>query len=451
MTIKQHLASEDFQVLKEIIVLFAGWRIILFFLALFGLSILPQTIAPGQLGWATPEADYFLKWANWDGGHFRGIAENGYLSFQVVFFPLYPLLIKALMLIRIPSLWGGLLISNLSIIGALFYLYKLVEIDFDKLSAKKAVFIALSFPTAFYFGAVYSESLFLLLVVAAFYCSRKKLWFLAFTLAGLATVTRLGGVVALLALAIEYFLKTSSPPSLKELWTDFLIRVSVYLVGITLLINITRIILLEYKLYLISAILSSVLTISLSFTFILLLLYALIFCFKKMDYRRILSWPMFFLVVALIPFAAYGIYLYFTQSNFFAFVAHEQLWHRSLTMPWDGPISYFKNLLSVGFFRIGGTSQALLEFIFFTLFLILLVISYFKLRLSYTVFFALSLFLPLSSGTLIAIHRYGLVIFPVFILLSLIKNETYYNLWIFFSLTMLGVLTVLFINSYWVS
>jgi len=251
--------------------------------------------------------------------------------------------------------------------------------------------------------------------------------------------------------AIEYLLKTASPPTLKELWSDFLIRVTVYLFALTLLLGIIRMILTEYRLYLTSEIISSFSSLTMSFELILLITYVMLFCFKKTDYRKILSLPFLFIILSLVPFALYGVYLYFTQGNFFAFVNHEQLWHRHLTMPWDAPVSYFKNLLAAGFFQIGSTTQTLLEFTFFIFFLILLVISYFRLRLSYTVFFALSLFLPLSSGTLIAIHRYGLVIFPAFILLSLIKNETYYHIWLFFSLTMLGILTVLFINSYWVS
>ncbi len=93
----------------------------------------------------------------------------------------------------------------------------------------------------------------------------------------------------------------------------------------------------------------------------------------------------------------------------------------------------------------------LIEFLFFVFLLIMLVISYLKFRLSYTVYFAFSLLIPISTGTLQAIYRYGLVIFPVFIILAMIKNETYYQLWMYFSLILLGLLTVMFINGYLVS
>lgn len=168
----------------------------LLFITFFGLSTFPSTA----------DLDYWIRWANWDGGHFRGIAENGYLPQQTVFFPLYPMLIKFLMFLGVPSLWGGLIISNLATILTLFFLYKLTLLDFSEKVAKRATFALLIFPTSFYLGAVYSESLFLAVTLASFYFARKTAWGWASFFAGASVATRLVGLAAILAILVEYLL-----------------------------------------------------------------------------------------------------------------------------------------------------------------------------------------------------------------------------------------------------
>lgn len=177
------------------------------FITFFGLSTFPH-INPQtkELFTAQASVDYWIRWANWDGGHFRGIAENNYLPQQTVFFPLYAMLIKFLMFFNIPSLWGGLIISNLATVLTLFFLYKLTLLDFTEKVAKGATFTLLIFPTSFYLGAVYSESLFLAVTLSSFYFARKKAWGWASLFAGASIATRLVGLVTILAILVEYLL-----------------------------------------------------------------------------------------------------------------------------------------------------------------------------------------------------------------------------------------------------
>lgn len=449
--INKYFRSEDFQILKEVLILFLGWRIILLFITYFGLSLLPKTVSHNEISWATPSTDYFLKWANWDGGHFRGIAENGYLTFQVVFFPLYPLLIKTLMLISIPSLWGGLFISNFSIILALFFLYKLVNLDFEKSIARKVIFITLAFPTAFYFGAVYSESLFLLLTVSSFYFTRKKKWVAALILASLAAITRFTGLIVILCVALEYYLKTDQIPSPREYWSSFLNRIATYILALAFSLSILQKVFTDNGFFMLAGLSKTTAIFLAIMGLILLIIFIVKFSFNNIDFKKLLQFSTLLFLLSLLPFLSYCLFLYYTQDSFFAFITHEKQWERHLSLPWSASINYFNSLLTVGIFTIGPSAQKLIELLFFIFFAFLLIISYLKLRLSYTVFFALSILIPISTGTLEAIHRYGLVIFPVFILLAQIKNESYYQIWIFFSLTLLGILSVLFINSYWVT
>ena len=444
--------TKNFQILKYVLILFTGWRLVILFIAYFGLSIFPFHQSPGQLDWANQSTDFWIRWANWDGGHFRGIAENGYINpFQVVFFPLYPLTIKILSLTGLPSLWGGLIISNLSLIGALFFLYKLVLFEGQENTAKKAILATLAFPTAFYLGSVYSESLFLFLAVASFYFARKKLWLIALMLAGLASVTRLIGLAVILSIGLEYFLTTTRPPSIREYWSSPLARVFTYIFSAVVLTKLVAAFATGLDAYLLLGLLKSILDPLFLIGLILLILFAGKFLLDRFNFPKLLTRQVFYFLPALIPFLIYCLFLNISQGDPLAFIHHEQQWHRHLSFPWTAPVDYFNRLGPGGFFQLGSPAQAVIELAFFLIFFALFILSYFKLRISYTVFFAAALFIPISTGTLQAIHRYGLVIFPALILLARIKNEEAFNLWIYFSLMLQGLLLVLFFNGYWVT
>lgn len=443
--------SSDYQILRFIIILFLGWKAIVTLIAFFGISFLPIKLPGEEIVLAGSATDFWGKWANWDGGHFRGIAEAGYIPFQVVFFPLYPLLIKLLIFLGLHSLWGGLLISNLAIIGALFYLYKLVSLDFDETIAKKAVFITLAFPTAFYFNAVYSESLFLFLTTGAFYYARTKRWLLAILLASLAAVTRLTGLMVIFTVALEYLLKTTKLPTIKEFWSEFLNRIASYSILLAILISIFQSIFIDNQFYMLAGLSKTVAIFLTVMAVMLLSVFIIQFFLKQLDFRKLPTIPTFFLLLSFVPFLLYCLFLYFAQGNFLAFIAHEKQWSRELTLPWVAPINYFKHLFEMNFFVVGKSAQGLIEFIFFVFFITMLIFSYIKFRLSYTIYFALSLLIPVTTGTLQAIHRYGLVIFPIFIILALIKSELYSQLWMYFSLSLLGLLLVLYVNGFWVT
>jgi len=444
--------ASDFKIFKTILIFFLFWKAIITFVAFFGLSNIPIRISENEFIWADQNTDFWLRWANWDGGHFKSIAESGYLfPYQVVFFPLYPLIIKFLTFFNIPSLWAGILISNIATVGALFFLYKLANLDFEESVSRRAVFLILAFPTSFYFNAMYSEGLFLLLTVVAFYSARTNRWFFAFLFSSLAAITRLPGLFVILAISLEYFLRTDKLPQIKEIRKSFFGRFAILFLSFTIVLSTAQRLLSDFSIYPAFWIVKSFIISIALLGFFALLIFTLIFFIKNFNYKKIFTLPTIFLILSIVPFLLYCFYLYSTQNNFLAFIPQQQHWDRYLTYPWNAPINYLRDIFMQGLFSVGKTDQLLIEFVFFIFFLICLFFSYLKLRLSYTVFFALSLIVPISTGTLQSIHRYGLVIFPVFIFLSLIKNEARYHLWLYFSLTFLGILTVFFINGYWVS
>jgi hypothetical protein len=344
-----------------------------------------------------------------------------------------------------------LLISNLSIIAALFFLYKLVLLNDQDGIAKKAVLVTMAFPTAFYFGTAYSESLFLLLVVASFYYARKKSWLIALILAGLSSVTRLIGLAVIAAIGLEYFLSTTKPPTIKEFWSSPLARGFTYIASAIILTKIIASFATGLDAYLLLGLLKSILDPLFYVGLILFLLFVGKFLLDRFNFPKLLTRQFFFFLLSLTPFLIYCLFLYFTQGDFLAFIGHEHQWHRQLAFPWVAPLNYFIRLWPVGFFQLGAPAQAVIELMFFIILFLLFILSYLKFRISYTLFFAAALFIPISTGTLQAIHRYGLVIFPAMLLLAKIRNEETFNLWIYFCLMLQGILLVLFFNGYWVT
>lgn len=193
---KKFLSKDSKNIFKWILVVFIVWRLGLFLFSFLGakfISLRPNFLGPSP-------------WANFDGVHYLNIAERGYYQFEQAFFPFYPLLIRRLAFLFSGNyLLAGMLVSHLSFLVALVIFYQLVKLDFKKTIAQTAAVFLLVFPTSFFFGSVYSESLFLALVLGSFYAARKKYWLLAGILGGFASTTRLVGIFLFPALLVEWW------------------------------------------------------------------------------------------------------------------------------------------------------------------------------------------------------------------------------------------------------
>lgn len=143
-----------------------------------------------DLGWALD------LWAQWDGLWYTRIAEEGYADpSSPAFFPLYPALVAVIG--RVLGGHYGLagLAVSLAACGALFVLlHQLALRHLGERGALRTIVYLAIFPTSVFLGAVYSESLFLALAVAAFLLAEKGRFDWAGLAAGLAMVCRLAGV-----------------------------------------------------------------------------------------------------------------------------------------------------------------------------------------------------------------------------------------------------------------
>lgn len=151
-----------------------------------------------------PFSVHFVNpWFGWDTISYLGIAILGYRpDASIAFMPLYPVLIRfSAPFFGWNHLLAALVLSTLFCILALVLLYELLTEMYPRGVARDAVIMFLTFPTAFFLLAGYTESLFIALVLAFWIFARRRRWLWAGLFAALATLTRLQGVI-LSALAL---------------------------------------------------------------------------------------------------------------------------------------------------------------------------------------------------------------------------------------------------------
>lgn len=150
--------------------------------------------------------------ARWDSAWYLVIAHFGYrpdlggiTAARTAFFPLYPLGIRGLVWLGSPPVAAGVAISTAALAAALYGIHRLTTLELGSGGAARLAVLATAFaPMAFFFSAVYSESLYLALSVGVFWSARQGRWAVAGLLGGLAAATRSAGVVLLLPALMIY-------------------------------------------------------------------------------------------------------------------------------------------------------------------------------------------------------------------------------------------------------
>jgi len=149
---------------------------------------------------------------HWDANWYLQIANRGY-SFvpgrisSVSFFPLYPYLARWLGFVFGGLALGGLVLSNVASVVALFYLRRLGQLLFDERVGKLAGVLVLVFPTSLFLSVFYTEGLFLALTVACMFYYFRGRFVLAGLLGFLAMLTRSTALALFLALALDLGLR----------------------------------------------------------------------------------------------------------------------------------------------------------------------------------------------------------------------------------------------------
>jgi hypothetical protein len=142
-------------------------------------------------------------WARWDSAFFLQIAEHGYDRASAAFYPLYPALVAVLGRVLFGHyVVAGIVVSLAAAAGAFLLLQRLAEERLGVDGARRAVLYLALFPMALFLQAVYSESLYLLLVLAAFVLAERGRFAAAGVVTGLAILTRVTGLALVPALAL---------------------------------------------------------------------------------------------------------------------------------------------------------------------------------------------------------------------------------------------------------
>ena len=172
------------------------------------------------------EPHQWLYYMNpWDAEWYKGIVELGYQPPKSsgmaswAFFPLYPLVCRIVRIITMGSIDTyaiGMTVSNICIITAVYYAVKYADIELDMKKYNKTtveniiIFLMLAGPFAVYYGAMYTEALFIMCVILCFYNSARHNYMAAGIAAAMASATRIVGCMLVLVLITYMFMEACS-------------------------------------------------------------------------------------------------------------------------------------------------------------------------------------------------------------------------------------------------
>lgn len=390
--------SFNFSFLLKMLCWWIIWRLLIQLIAILAPIFLEYQ--PSFPYYQSLEASNFPKsiysWANFDGVHYLIIADYGYKLANLIqaFFPVFPLLMRFFTLITKNSLISGLIISSVSSFGCIFYGYKVAQRWFDKNVAKHFILIMLTFPTSFYLGALYNESLFLMLLLAGSWYSLTDKKLISGVLIGLSSGVRLVGLMLIPSLLLKLIHACCMVPKQRFIFLKKTLR-------------------------------------------------------KKWKFIiGLMAGSVAFLLFVLYLYNNFGDPLYFfsVQSDFGTgrqtnLVFPLQSFYRSLMMLFTvRPIDwkYFSYVQ---------------DFVISSLVFTGIIFSWKKIPIEYWIFSFISFFLPIVTGNLSSMPRYSLILFPILIWwASLISTRKKLAILYYATSTILLVINItLFIQGYWVA
>ena len=177
--------------------------------------VLQQTIATADVNW------------------YYSIAHDGYekIPFSTdrqhnwAFFPLFPFLWRLAARVTGEYPISGLLISHLFFFLGLIFTHKAAQaFGFGKVLADRGLFYLAVFPTSYFFSLPLTESLFLLLTAGSIYSAKQGRWWIAGIAGGLASVTRVTGVLLFPTLLALFWETYGGDWRSKAVWRSVLFR-----------------------------------------------------------------------------------------------------------------------------------------------------------------------------------------------------------------------------------
>jgi Gpi18-like mannosyltransferase len=172
------------QALKTAVMVSLATRPIVFLTGYLAVSTIGLAVSTNPLH--EFENELFNLPLRWDTGWYLQIAAEGYsfverggsgLQQNIVFFPAYPMLVRGIALLLGNKMGmlvvGGTIASLACFLIALAYLYQLGREHLTDDQSAAALWMIAAYPFALFFGAIYTESLFLAGALGAFYHFRR--------------------------------------------------------------------------------------------------------------------------------------------------------------------------------------------------------------------------------------------------------------------------------------
>lgn len=187
--------------------IFAGVMWLLSRLLIVAIMLLLVPLLPAPPGGIKPTVSWeIFSW--WDSLLFKQIVTSGYeytndgKGHNVAFFPMFPLVIRGVMMLGLPYEVAGILVNNLAFLGALIVLYYWVEEHHSRKAARWATAVLAWCPLSLFGTVIYSEGLYLLFSTAALraFDNQKYGWVALW--GAIATATRPTGMALIPAFVI---------------------------------------------------------------------------------------------------------------------------------------------------------------------------------------------------------------------------------------------------------
>lgn len=379
---------------KKLIFLVAAWLFLTALLFSSASRFLPVQTRYTYIGNSLMGPAWLWNRANFEGAHYLEIVRNGYSVSEEAFFPFYPLLVRTIVgFSSHREVMVAVGVSLVSLFLAVYCLFKLFCLDWSPDDSLWMIGLMLIFPTSFFFGAVYAESLFLLLSAVAFYLARTNRWLGAALATAAVTATSPIGIALAAAIFVEWLF----------VHQKFMVR------------SVT---------------------------------------FKNVGKGL---WGMLPVLIMPLGLILYMLFLYRITGGSPAFVNLQPgigaARSANVVLPYQVAYRYLKMLITVD--KLTVTYYVVLLESFSTLLFTALALVGFtrKIRPSYLVYLTLGIIIPSLSGTLTSEPRYLLVLFPAFMVLELILKDRPWFRVPYLALGLLGLIltNLLFGAGFWVA
>lgn len=144
---------------------------------------------------------------------------------------------------------------------------------------------------------------------------------------------------------------------------------------------------------------------------------------EKLKLKNIWKSKIFMGILIPLAFGGYLLYINIVSKSWITLFSHMKEWHQDkVIFPLQVLWRYLKIFATVQPVHFNFWVAAL-EFLSVMFYMLLIVWSYKKIRLSYWIFFAVSILIPSLTGTFQGMPRYGLHLYPLFLAIALFLEK----------------------------